>query len=195
MSTDNGWKSLGDAWREGGAAPALDIAEIEARVRRQQFWQALGARMDLAACLIALAICVWAIVKGDPPTMALGLAGLAFTLFGLVVALGRDRAPSALASRTVSAALGWELATARASVRSSVGGLLVAAAALVFLAICVFAYRRDGLLAPGGAAVYALAAGLLFTLGSGAVSTWNLRRRRARVRRLEALLADLTEAA
>lgn len=196
MTADNGWENWGDAWREDGrdaAGPALDVDAIEARGRREQLGQSVRARLDLVGCLLALGVCAWVMVKGDPPALALGLAGLAFTLFGLVVTLGRERTPQALASRTVAAALGWELATARAGVRSSIGGLLVAAAALVFLAVCAFVFQREGLLAPGGRAVYPMTAALLFTAGSSVFSAWMLRRRRARVRQLEALLADLTE--
>lgn len=191
MTADNGWDSWGDAWREDGPAPAFDVAEIEARVRRQQFWQTLRDRIDLGGSLLALVVCVWVIAKADTPGVVLGLAGLAFTFFGLVVTLGRERAPSALASRTVAAALDWELATARAAVRSAVGGMAMAVAALAFLAVCTVVFRLEGMM---GRATYPLAAALLFTVGSGCVSAWNFRRRRARVRRLEALLADLTGA-
>lgn len=193
MTVDDGWNGWADAWREDGADPALDVGEIEARVRHEQLWQTVRARFDLFASLVALCICGWAIAGGTPAGIVLGLAGLAFTLFGLVVTLGRERAPSALASRTVTAALGWEIATARASVRSSVGGVAVAAASLLFLVVCATVFRHEGVLKLGETEVYALIAALLFALGSGGASAWLYRRRRARVERLEALLADLTE--
>ncbi|MES2035780.1 MAG: hypothetical protein V4466_16560 [Pseudomonadota bacterium] len=190
---DEAWNGWADSWRQDGADPALDIAEIEARVRHEQIWQTFRTRLDLAASLLALAICGWAIAKGTPAGIVLGLAGLAFTLFSLVVTLGRERAPSALASRTVAAALGWEIATAKASVRSALGGMAVAAASLLFLVVCSTVFRHEGALKLGTTELYALGAALLFSLGSAGTSAWLYRRRQARVARLERLLADLTE--
>ena len=190
---DDGWSGWRDAWREDVAEPALDVAEIEARVRQEQIWQTVRARLDLVAGVVAVVICGGVIARGTPAGIVLGLAGLAFTLFGLVVTLGRERAPSALASRTVAAALGWEIATAKASVRSAVGGMAVAAASLLFLLVCTVVFRHEGELRPGAIEVYTLVAALVFALGSGGTSAWLYRRRRARVERLTALLAELIE--
>lgn len=194
MTGNDDWISWAEAWR-ADEANSTDIDAIEQRVRSARRGRSVRTGIDLAAAGSAIVVSVWVMITGGTAGMIVGLAGLAFALFGLVVALGRERTPAAMASRTVAAALGWEIATARSAVRGSVGGMAVAAACLVFLAICAAVFRHEGLLTFGGAAFYVMLAALAYVLGAAALSAWLYRRRRARVRRLETLLADLTDEA
>lgn len=194
MTGADDWTSWAEAWRADDAN-ALDIDAIERRVRAAQRGRSVRTGIDLAAAASAIVVSVWAMISGAPAGMIVGLAGLAFALFGLVITLGRERTPAAMASRTVTAALGWEIATARSAVRSAVGGMAIAAACLLFLAVCATVFRYEGVLTVGGAAFYVMLASLAYVLGAGAVSAWLYGRRRAHVRRLTALLADLTDEA
>lgn len=194
MSAEKSWNDWAEAWRDDATAPTTaDVEAIERRVRKEQRRQSLRAGADVAGCLVALGVSIWAVTGGEPGDIIIGLAGAAFSLFGLALTLGRRRAPQALASRTVTAALDWEIATARASARSSVGGLITAAMALPFLGLCTFVFQQQGLLERSSYAVGVLGGVLVFTVGAAGTSFWLLRRRRARVARLERLLADLTD--
>ena len=195
MSAENGWNGWAEAWRNGAEGdPASDVEAIERRVRREQAGQALRTWGDVAASILALGVSVWVMIREDgPASMVLGLAGIAFSLFGLAVVLGRKRAPSALASRTVAAALGWEIATARSGVCTSVGGMAIAVASLVFLGLCVAVFRQEGVLDREPNVIWWLALAGAFGGGSGLTSLWLYRRRGARVARLERMLEELTE--
>jgi len=194
MTGNDDWTSWAEAWRADDA-DSTDIDAIERRVRSARRGRSVRTGIDLAAVASAVVVSVWVMISGEPAGMIVGLAGLAFALFGLAVALGRERTPAAMAARTVTAALDWEIATARSAARSAVGGMAVAAACLAFLAVCAAVFRQEGLLELGGAAVYVMLASLAYVLGAAAVSAWLYRRRRARILRLVALLEELTDEA
>ncbi|ATQ42449.1 hypothetical protein [Caulobacter mirabilis] len=192
MSAENGWNDWGEAWRDKApASPPSDIDAIERRVRAEQRRQILRAAIDLVACVVGVGISLWVILEDRPSAVILGLAGLTYSLFALAVTLGRRRAPGSLASRTVAAALDWELATARAGVRTSVGGVATAAAALLFLAVCVAVFRHEGVWDQDPIAAPALAVAAAYAVGAGLSSLWLYRKRRTHAERLERLLNEL----
>ncbi len=189
MSQDP-WDDWSDAWQDAAPSPSVDLDEVERRLRRRLTWRAIQLGADLAACLVALAISIWSMTKGGPLALAMGSAGLAFALFGLSLLLGRNRAPSAMADRSVAAALDWEIAVVASDVRRSLGGLTIAAVALVFLGFCMAMFVTWGGLTP--MRVWAALASLAMVVGSALSSSWLLVRRRTRLRRLTALREELT---
>src|SRR5690606_792849 len=112
---------------------------------RRRRWRLTGWLLDLAACLFGTGISLWAISVGHPVGIITGLAGLAFSLFALALALGRKYVPATLDARTVAGALAWEISAARAAVRTSLGGLMIAAGALLFLLVCLIVYQHAGI--------------------------------------------------
>jgi hypothetical protein len=195
MTTENGWSGWAQAWQEEADTPPADIDAIERRVRGDLRGQAVRTWADIVASLVGLAVSAWVILDARPTGAVVGLAGIAFCLFSLAVVLGRRRPARELDSRTVTAALGWEIATARSGARSSVGGLAMAAASLVFLGLCTVMFDREGIIDSAPAVIWWLLAGLVFCVGSGLTSLWLYRRRNARVARLERMLAELTDEA
>lgn len=193
MSVENGWNGWAEAWQADADGSTSDVAAIERRVRREQAGQTLRAWSDIAASMMALGVSGWAIMDGRPAGVVLGLAGIAFSLFSLAVVLGRRRAPSALASRTVAAALAWEIATARSGVRTSVGGMAMAVGALLFLVLCTAVFSHEGVFERDPMAGGWLTLAGLFGASSGLASMWFYRRRKARVKRLERMLEELLE--
>ena len=187
MSQDP-WNDWSSAWRESTPPPAVDLDQIERRVRRRLNWRKAQIIADLASCVVGLVASVWAMTVSNPMASAVGGAGLAFSLFCLFVALG-GRHFSSAADRSVVAALDWEIAEVRADARRSIGGLAIAAAGIAFLVFCGIIFSAEGMLTHGRDRV--MLAGFTAMALSVAWSGWLLFRRRARLRRLSALRDEL----
>lgn len=187
MSQDP-WNDWSTAWRAAAPPPAYDIDTIERRVRRRLAWRRAQIVMDLAACALAIAVSVWTLTLDRPLAAIVGGAGLIFSLFGLTVALS-GRRPSSLASRSMLAALDWEIVEIDADIRRSVGGLAIAGAGALFLAFCLTMAAIDHPLAPAQRWLALFGVGVI--VGSALWSGWLLARRRARRRHLTALRAEL----
>ncbi|MBO9543067.1 hypothetical protein [Caulobacter sp.] len=191
MSQDP-WNEWSDAWQDTPPAPTAEIDAIERRIRRRLFWRSAQAAADIAACVFALALCAWVLLtRDDAVSRSTGAIGLAFSLFGLFVVLAARRPPGAMADRSVASALDWEILEIDSDIRRSWGGLVMAAAGLVFLAaIVAIAFEAHRL----PRAVWGLpAAGFVSILGSVAWSGGLLVRRKARKRRLRALRDELID--
>ena len=191
MSQDP-WNDWSQTWQApASASPAVDIDQIERRVRRRLAWRRAQIVADLTACLVALALSAWLLTMHRPAGLAVGGAGLAFSLFGLFIAL-RGRRFSGATDRSVVSALDWEIAEVRADARRSVGGIAIAGAGVVFLIFCTTMIALEaGGLNPQRRWLTLLGVGVI--AGSALWSAWLLLRRRARLRRLTALRDELAE--
>lgn len=185
------WNDLASAWQADAAPAAFDFEAFQKRMDRARLWRAASAVAGLAACALAGSISVMAMASGGMGQRIAGLAGLAYTLFGLAVELGRRRVPGAMAARTVSAALDWEIAALRSDIGYGRSGTALIAGALVFLAIVAAVLQAHGRLAPGSRGTFAVVAAALWLVGGGAHTLWMSRRRGARLARLEGLRAQL----
>jgi len=193
MTGEDPWSSWAADWRAAPQdLPDFDALERTIRTRRRR--GLARSIIEIATSLGVGGICVWAIGSGEPAGIITGLAGLAFCLFGLAVAIGGKHVPGALETRTVAGALGWEITAARASIRTSIGGLMIAAGALLFLLVCVIVYWQADILHRPIVAAWLLGGGAL-AIASGAGSLVMLRRRKARLLTLENLLTDLKDEA
>ena len=194
MTGQDPWSDWAADWRAGGPETP-DFEALERTIRRRRRSRQTQRIIDLLASMSGIGISGWAIWLGAPAGVIVGLAGLAFSLFGLALALGGQFVPRMLNTRTVVGALTWEISAARAGIRASLGGVMIAVGALLFLLICLVVYQQAGILTRTAPTGVFLVGGALFAIASGAASLVLLRCRRARLRTLEGLLADLEDEA
>jgi hypothetical protein len=187
MSQDP-WDDWSDAWQTSATQPAADLDEIERRIRRRVTWRNVQIVIDLVACAMATAASLYSLSLGGMLRTTIGAAGLAFSLFGFFIALG-GRSRRVTADRSVVAALDREILEIGADVRRSLGGLAIAGAGLLFLAVCTMMFATVDALSPARR-WYALT-GVGVIAGSALWSGWLLLRRKARLRRLTALRDEL----
>jgi len=190
MTGEDPWSGWTADWR---AAPqeTPDFDALERRIRRHRRRRQAGSIIDIAVCLFGIGMSVWAMSSQQPAGIITGLAALAFSLFGMAVAVGGRHGPGALETRTVAGALAWEITAARAGIRTAIGGTMISVGALLFVLICLVVYQLTGALIRPVLFVSILAGGAAFALVAGGVSLVQFRRRKDRLRRLERLLADL----
>ena len=167
MTGQDLWNDWAADWRADGAETP-DFEAVERTLRRRRRNRLAQRTVDLLGCLVGIGISGWAIWLATPAGVIVGLAGLAFSLFGLALALGGPLVPRSPDARTV-------------------------AGALLFLLVCLLVYQQAGIVAARPSTVVMLGGGALVAVASGAASLLLLGRRRARLRTLEALLAELED--
>ncbi|WP_454759332.1 hypothetical protein [Caulobacter segnis] len=189
MSQDP-WNDWSDAWQASPPAPAADIDAIERRIRRRLFWRSAQAAADIAACVFALALCLWVLLmRHDAVSRTIGVLGLAFSLLGVFIVIAARRPLGAMADRSVVSALDWEILEVGSDIRRSLGGLAMAVGGMAFLGV-IWVIARHAQRLPADR-WWLPVVGLVIILGSLLWSGGLLVRRRARRRRLQALRDEL----
>lgn len=178
--TPNDWTDLTEVWTRPAAGVEPDLT---ARfVRRRAWLSRLNFLGEAAGALVAGGMGLWAAVRHDAPFI--GLAAVAFAVFGLAVTLWArpGAAPGDLA--TPRAALDAALQQARSGLRWARAGQAVSVAALVFLG--VMAWHDDG---PVSVPLYG--GFLIFLALAAALYERHGRRARERMRTHAKALAEL----
>ncbi|MGQ3069052.1 MAG: hypothetical protein ACT6TH_10690 [Brevundimonas sp.] len=178
--TPNDWTDLTEVWTRPAAGAEPDLT---ARfVRRRAWLSRLNFLGEAGGALIAGGVGLWAALRHD--AVFVGLAALAFAVFGLAATLWarRGAAPGDLA--TPRAAVEAAVRQANSGLRWARAGQAVSVAALGFLG--VMAWQDEG---PVSAPLYGGA--LLFLAAAVIFYERHARKARARIRTHAKALSDL----
>lgn len=175
---EDDWNDLTEVWTRPGAEP-----DLTARfVRRRGWLSRLNFLGEAAGALVAGGVGLWVAVRHE--ALFIGLAAIAFAVFGLAVTLWARRGASPGDLATPRAALEAAMHQARSGLRWARAGQAVSVAALIFLGIMAW---HDG--APVSVPLYG---GFLIFLGlAAALYERHARRARARMRTHAEALTEL----
>lgn len=177
------WTDLTAVWNSPASEAEPDLT---ARFVRRRAWLArLNFIGEALGAVIAGGLGLWVALGHDAP--AIGLAALAFGVFGLAVTLWARRGASPGDLATPRAALDAAVAQARSGLRWARAGQAVSVAALGFLGVMVW-HERPSFPAP------AYGAALLFLAVAVAFYERHARLARARIAGHLAVLEDLDRA-
>ena len=183
---------LGDLamiWR-GDEGPRLK--DLPRQARRAALAAQIVFAVECAIAAAGAAAGFWVYWRG---LHAIGVATVAFSLFGLAVAFWARAKAWRLETGTVAAELRTSLDQAKASYRAAWGGLWLCAAALVLLAVNVWVAFQGGqpTVSDYRRLAIAFAAPLVFVAGYIVVLAIALDRARVRLERLRVLAQSLGE--